>query len=159
MAVTLAEFTPEIGPSALRSWSKGLRPGIDEVTVRTTPGGRTYICETGQHRYHRDVEAARWCAWRALPIAGSGVRERESTPSGDILDRINIAIWRLERKGQRVTHIELNAEDYTALKAQIIRDLFKDAPAFFGVVPLRVRGVRVEQGMVSRAVAYIEEEI
>jgi hypothetical protein len=186
MAVTLAEMANDHERAFFNDMPglrQHLRPGIDEVTVRMTRSGRAYECATSQHRYHRDVEAARWCAWRAMPmkkidwvpaqeresrpsspviespIAGSGLRERESRPSGAILGRINAAIYRMEERGLQPTHIELDAEDYAALRAYMLDYMQGQGHPLFDIAGLKISGLPVERGAVSRVLLRMEEAI
>lgn len=60
--------------------------------VRRTRSGRVWRCDTGEHRYHRDLELAETCAWLAAmpPLAFTGEEWVELR-----------AIERLNREGRR----------------------------------------------------------
>ncbi len=58
MAVTLLEYM-NMGPMTLSL------PTAPDVPITRTASGRAWVCAEGKHRWHRDEDAAKWCAWRA----------------------------------------------------------------------------------------------
>jgi hypothetical protein len=65
MAVTLLE--------AMRFTEREiLQPAMERMVfgapAERTPSGHAWTCKTGKHRYHRDRDVARQCAFIALPM-------------------------------------------------------------------------------------------